>query len=348
MSKIIKKIMNANQEYAIIGGAGGSEQVTTMPTPSAENLGTIVQYVGDTNQYYTNGYFYKVVSNGEVPPTYSREQVDTQPASSEAEDVSYDNTTSGMTADNVQEALDEVFQSVSNGKELLADAITDKGVQTSASDSFSTMATNISNISWLNSLITQSWLWLWSSDLARCEWIWGTYTGSLSYCNVEVDWVLYSIWTIWEYDYTSDDWTNKPATYVATIIDWDTIKQFKWTGTVPTSDTNRWHGYYSHWTTYYQDGNKIYLSFGTTVAYNTSWYDTLVSLWYFDTTTKEFTQNITTLYRVPYWTAHPDNEKTSTLTKYRIGYTVQEKAFHWTWSWAQNAAVLYPRIYKVS
>lgn len=63
-----------------------------------------------------------------------------------AEDVSYDNTTSGMTADNVQEAIDEVFQSVSNGKELIADAITDKGVQTSASDSFSTMATNISLI----------------------------------------------------------------------------------------------------------------------------------------------------------------------------------------------------------
>lgn len=60
-----------------------------------------------------------------------------------AEDVSYDNTTSGMTADNVQDALDEVFQSVSNGKELIADAITDKGVSTSASDSFQTMATNI-------------------------------------------------------------------------------------------------------------------------------------------------------------------------------------------------------------
>ena len=55
----------------------------------------------------------------------------------------YDNTTSGATATNVQDAIDEVFQSVSNGKELLADAITDKGVQTSASDSFQTMATNI-------------------------------------------------------------------------------------------------------------------------------------------------------------------------------------------------------------
>ena len=63
-----------------------------------------------------------------------------------AEDVSYDNTTSGMTADNVQDAIDEVFQSVSNGKELIADAITDKGVSTSATDSFSTMAGNIESL----------------------------------------------------------------------------------------------------------------------------------------------------------------------------------------------------------
>ena len=41
----------------------------------------------------------------------------------------------------------ELFQSVSNGKSLVAGAITDKGVPTSASDTFSTMATNISKIS---------------------------------------------------------------------------------------------------------------------------------------------------------------------------------------------------------
>lgn len=40
----------------------------------------------------------------------------------------------------------ELFTSVSNGKSLVAGAITDKGVSTSANDSFSTMATNIRNI----------------------------------------------------------------------------------------------------------------------------------------------------------------------------------------------------------
>lgn len=63
-----------------------------------------------------------------------------------AADISYDNTDSGLTAENVQDAIDEVFQSVSDGKELIADAITDKGVPTSATDTFATMASNISSI----------------------------------------------------------------------------------------------------------------------------------------------------------------------------------------------------------
>ena len=40
----------------------------------------------------------------------------------------------------------ELFQSVSNGKTLVASAITDKGISTDATATFSTMATNISNI----------------------------------------------------------------------------------------------------------------------------------------------------------------------------------------------------------
>lgn len=40
----------------------------------------------------------------------------------------------------------QLFTSVSNGKDLIAGAITDKGIHTSANDSFNTMATNIRNI----------------------------------------------------------------------------------------------------------------------------------------------------------------------------------------------------------
>ena len=47
--------------------------------------------------------------------------------------------------------IDELFQSVSSGKTIIAEAITDKGVSTSANDSFSTMASNIRKIDTLPS-----------------------------------------------------------------------------------------------------------------------------------------------------------------------------------------------------
>lgn len=66
-----------------------------------------------------------------------------------ATNTTYSNssTSSIITSTNVQGAIDQLFTSVSNGKELIADAITDKGVTTSASASFQTMANNIGRIS---------------------------------------------------------------------------------------------------------------------------------------------------------------------------------------------------------
>ena len=204
-------------------------QAEVMPTPSAENVGQIIQYVGDTNNYYTHAHFYEViedpenpgqyiykevevqdspaqsedmpeadedsvgkiiqyiwetdanfthwyfyecVSDGQDPATYSWVRIDVQPAgawddhefitltaynqltpaqkaekvymitedgvpgswltagagiditnnviSADMTTAVYDNTTSGMTATNVQDAIDEVFQSVSN-KETVVD-----------------------------------------------------------------------------------------------------------------------------------------------------------------------------------------------------------------------------------
>lgn len=46
----------------------------------------------------------------------------------------------------LNDTVTDLFQSVSNGKSLIAEAITDKGVTTSATDSYSTMATNIRSI----------------------------------------------------------------------------------------------------------------------------------------------------------------------------------------------------------
>lgn len=75
---------------------GETTQVSVMSTPTADNSGAIVQYVGATNANYINGYFYKCVSDGGVTPTYSWEkiqvsdggdtiQVETMPTASEDE-----------------------------------------------------------------------------------------------------------------------------------------------------------------------------------------------------------------------------------------------------------------------
>ena len=58
--------------------------------------------------------------------------------------------TLSTTAQDLKGAINEVFQNVSNGKQLIATAITDKGVETSSDSTFQTMATNIKNISSAN------------------------------------------------------------------------------------------------------------------------------------------------------------------------------------------------------
>lgn len=57
-------------------GLQGQVQFSTMPTASSTNLGSIVQFIGTTSGSYTNGHFYKCVSDGQSTPTYSWEEVD--------------------------------------------------------------------------------------------------------------------------------------------------------------------------------------------------------------------------------------------------------------------------------
>ena len=69
------------------------------------------------------------------------------PGSTEASGVSIQDTAGNFTATNVEGALAELFQYVSNGKTLIASAITDMGIATSNTDSFEVMANNIRMIS---------------------------------------------------------------------------------------------------------------------------------------------------------------------------------------------------------
>lgn len=59
-----------------------AEQAVELPTASESNLGKLYQYIGTTTASYINGYFYKCISDGLDPATYSWQQVDVQPAPS--------------------------------------------------------------------------------------------------------------------------------------------------------------------------------------------------------------------------------------------------------------------------
>ena len=71
--------------------------------------------------------------------------------------TTYSNTKTGISATNVQDAIDSCFTSVSNGKSLIASAITDMGVSTGQNDSFSIMANNIKSITTGYQLDTAKW-----------------------------------------------------------------------------------------------------------------------------------------------------------------------------------------------
>lgn len=63
-----------------------------------------------------------------------------------AAQVGYNNEGTGITATNVQDAVTELFTSVSEGKAAIAAAITDKGVATAADATFQQMAEKIGEI----------------------------------------------------------------------------------------------------------------------------------------------------------------------------------------------------------
>lgn len=70
----------------------------------------------------------------------------TTDTSTTASEVTYSNSSTGLSATNIQGAIDQLFTSVSDGKAKVASAITDKGITTASDATFDTMATNIAAI----------------------------------------------------------------------------------------------------------------------------------------------------------------------------------------------------------
>lgn len=91
----------------------------------------------------------EIPSSTELPSnvvTYE-EETETDEDIVTAQNIKLVDTSNNFEATDVEGALSELFQSASNGKSKIATAITGKGVNTSASDTFEQMATNIGQIS---------------------------------------------------------------------------------------------------------------------------------------------------------------------------------------------------------
>ncbi len=91
----INQLTEAQYDTAVQGGVIGANelsiltdaevgqtiQVDVLPTASADELGKIYQFIGTTDTNYTNGFFYKCVSDGATPAMYSWEAVEVQASS---------------------------------------------------------------------------------------------------------------------------------------------------------------------------------------------------------------------------------------------------------------------------
>lgn len=95
------KHLIATQEAAGVDDSKYLKQYAAMPEAGEDLLDEIAQYIGATTSDYTNGYFYKCVSDGETTPTYSWVEVigagekevvhvDTLPVAPDIEDKVYE------------------------------------------------------------------------------------------------------------------------------------------------------------------------------------------------------------------------------------------------------------------
>lgn len=126
----------------LVAGGGGSSGGGTI---NPDNIKNVVKMDGGAN-IVTAGI---TLNDGEHTIEFTEEENESGngETAANAENINYNNETSGMQATNVQSAIDELFQSASEGKSLIASAVTGKGVETAADASFETIAENIGKIS---------------------------------------------------------------------------------------------------------------------------------------------------------------------------------------------------------
>ena len=113
----IKESLSEVAEY--IGMAVATKEnafrVTEMPEPSISNAGKIYQYIGETDESFTNGYYYECA---EDDGTYGWQQIDVQPSrGAGGQTIQYDimPTASGENEDDIIQYVGATTASYTNG-----------------------------------------------------------------------------------------------------------------------------------------------------------------------------------------------------------------------------------------
>ena len=106
----------------------------------------VLDYTGGKKQIYLTQSEYDLLSDTDKNDNTKVYNITDAEEFAIASGISIEDTANNFTSTNVEGALSELFQFVSNGKTLIASAVTDKGVATSNTDTFQTMATNIRQI----------------------------------------------------------------------------------------------------------------------------------------------------------------------------------------------------------
>ena len=156
---LFRSQVNQAIDNAQLGGGGAADSVDWSNVQNKPTIPTKTSQLTNDSSFATETYVNNKIAEAQLSggggtgnindttasatTTYSSNKIETIIGSE----------TLNTNAQDIKGAINEVFQSVSNGKTLIASAITDKGVTTSNTDTFETMAINIRNLSNINGAI---------------------------------------------------------------------------------------------------------------------------------------------------------------------------------------------------
>lgn len=180
------KIIRNGVSYS--GGGSADNNVGVMPEPSATSLGKIVQYVGDTNEDFTHGYFYECVASDDPTPVYSWENVKVQSGGGGGGELESD-VTSNITVGAIPAgttltegtSLTELFQKllISEIAPTIGFSISKSGNVAKGGSYTETLTVNVSNMGSAKKIKTIAWYE--GNTLKQTDTIDSSTTGSWTY-----------------------------------------------------------------------------------------------------------------------------------------------------------------------